>query len=903
VDNCAGAWVNMWIYTIHNCVATNNFSNVHSVNNSGTACVVTNTTYVAGQNWPPAAQAIIQNAGLEPAYAASSLTGTAVNDDATNCVYHGSWSFSAEPASGDYDGEVCLSTNAGDYVDFTFYGSGISALCRGGTNGGTVGVYLDGAWQTTASTAAAGPQPQQTIFTTNNLAVQTHTLRLVNSGGQTAVDAFVVLGVPEIIVNDDEAVYDHVPDDWTYSSGRSMGDYHSDVHYTQNNGEYVQYSFVGPAITWIGELQNDEGNVAVYLDGVFQQTVNCYSTTRIAQQRLFSATNLSAGRHSLKLVKQSGSYLVVDAFAVAPTPPAPSVPLGVSAVGGTNQVTLDWAGSAGAAGYQVERATISGGPYLAVADIGSTNYEDTNLLAGTTYYYVIAATNLSGASLFSPEAAAATIPAVKYGLPGAPTALSLRLTYLEINLSWAAGFGATGYQVKRATISGGPYTIVATPSGTGWLDSGLAYGTTYYYVISAVNGYGESVDSAEAALTTSPAGGSAYQNAALADHPVGYWPLDLSSDTNTDATGNLLAGDYSGHGNVGTYRNITASGNRVSGPGVFVPNAVSFDGVTTYVDLSTGSNPAWLNIGGRITLEAWVKPAAASTYGDIMGKGYDSTLNDDELEMRANNGNYHGGVYNGNIGDQAANGGSETANWTYVVCTYDGAKWNLYGNGALANSTASTTGAFLFSDPWAIGSGTADGLSRCFTGDICQAALYTNALTGAQVSTHYSRGLDGQAPGAPAGLRATPYDGLVSLAWNPSAGATGYFVQRSVTSGGPYSTAGSVAGTGYVDRGLTNGATYYYVVMATNISGTSAASAEISATPVATVPMILQAKVQMDGSFGFSFTGQSNQVCVVEASTNLSDWVPILTNTSPDGQFTITGITAADAARFFRVRQ
>jgi len=72
----------------------------------------------------------------------------------------------------------------------------------------------------------------------------------------------------------------------------------------KNNGEYVQYTFVGPSIVWIGETENSEGVVSVYLDGIFQTNVNCFSTTRITQQRLFTATNLSPGRHSLKLVKR-----------------------------------------------------------------------------------------------------------------------------------------------------------------------------------------------------------------------------------------------------------------------------------------------------------------------------------------------------------------------------------------------------------------------------------------------------------------------------------------------------------------------------------------------------------------------------------------------------------------------
>jgi hypothetical protein len=43
-----------------------------------------------------------------------------------------------------------------------------------------------------------------------------------------------------------------------------------------------------------------------------------------------------------------------------------------------------------------------------------------------------------------------------------------------------------------------------------------------------------------------------YPGVVLADHPVGYWPLNLAVDTNTDATtGDYIAADLSGHGNYG----------------------------------------------------------------------------------------------------------------------------------------------------------------------------------------------------------------------------------------------------------------------------------------------------------------------------------------------------------------
>ncbi|MGN6643595.1 MAG: autotransporter-associated beta strand repeat-containing protein, partial [Verrucomicrobiota bacterium] len=87
-------------------------------------------------------------------------------------------------------------------------------------------------------------------------------------------------------------------------------------------------------------------------------------------------------------------------------------------------------------------------------------------------------------------------------LPNTPTGLSATGSNAVVRLTWNASSGATSYKVKRATVSGGPYTVVGSPVGTSYTDSGLVNGTTYYYVVSAVNAGGESTNSAQDSATT-----------------------------------------------------------------------------------------------------------------------------------------------------------------------------------------------------------------------------------------------------------------------------------------------------------------------------------------------------------------------------------------------------------------
>jgi hypothetical protein len=86
--------------------------------------------------------------------------------------------------------------------------------------------------------------------------------------------------------------------------------------------------------------------------------------------------------------------------------------------------------------------------------------------------------------------------------PGAPGGLQATAGDGQISLTWTAASGATGTNVHRGTTSGGPYTTVHTNvAGTSFTDTGLANGTTYYYVATGTNAQGEGPASNEASAT------------------------------------------------------------------------------------------------------------------------------------------------------------------------------------------------------------------------------------------------------------------------------------------------------------------------------------------------------------------------------------------------------------------
>jgi fibronectin type 3 domain-containing protein len=165
---------------------------------------------------------------------------------------------------------------------------------------------------------------------------------------------------------------------------------------------------------------------------------------------------------------------------------------------GDGKAKLGWEAVEGAWNYTVKRSKTPGGPYAEVASgVGINSFEDQGLLNGTTYYYVVSASNLGGAGANSAEIAAVPM--------ASPSNLAAVGGMEKVELTWSVLNGATNYTVKRSTVSGGPYETVHQTQTPSYTDSGLVSGHTYYYVVQASLSSGvESGFSLESAGTTMP---------------------------------------------------------------------------------------------------------------------------------------------------------------------------------------------------------------------------------------------------------------------------------------------------------------------------------------------------------------------------------------------------------------
>lgn len=183
----------------------------------------------------------------------------------------------------------------------------------------------------------------------------------------------------------------------------------------------------------------------------------------------------------------------------------PGVPTGVLAVASApNTVSLSWTAGAPAAGsYKIYRAIgTCAAPdafTLLASNILTTSYMDPTVSGGTTYSYKVSGVDVTficeSAQSSCAEATATgacTRPPTFAGLASVVNAASATCM---LNLSWAAATancgGPVSYKIYRSTSMGfvpSAGNLIATVNGTSYTDNdALMNGTTYYYIVRAMD--------------------------------------------------------------------------------------------------------------------------------------------------------------------------------------------------------------------------------------------------------------------------------------------------------------------------------------------------------------------------------------------------------------------------------
>ena len=417
-----------------------------------------------------------------------------------------------------------------------------------------------------------------------------------------------------------------------------------------------------------------------------------------------------------------------------------------------------------------------------------------------------------------------------YGNSAAFTVAPANLTAMagnnQVILSWASVPNVTGYELKRATHRGGPYTNVASLLATSYLDATATNGATWYYVVAAANALGDGTNSAEVSATPS-----------LASSLLTWFAADrLAGLANGAAVSNWA--DLSGNG----FNALQV--NPAQRP-AYVTNALNHLPVVRFNAASSNCLAFPRPVQDDFTIFCVFRSTQGFGAGTLYYQGAGlvsgevSGVTPDFGACLFANGQVCAGTGNPDVAALSGAGYNDGQPhlMTFKRAAVTGAV-DLYLDGTWVGGTTGDTSSLTAPNQLVLGA--LPTLINFFHGDLGEVKIFNSALSDpdrlAQESGLVQKwGIP--VPPPPSGVTATPGNAAVQLQWYGNLAATNFKVQRATVSGGPYVLLTTTTATNFTDATVSNGTNYFYVVTVVTPLGESARSTEVSAVPAAPVPV------------------------------------------------------------------
>lgn len=615
--------------------------------------------------------------------------------------------------------------------------------------------------------------------------------------------------------------------------------------------------------------------------------------TTTAPANTYSDTGLQPGTTYYYQVRatnatgDSGNSNEANATTLPSKPTAPSG-LQVTTVSQTS-LRLTWTDSSNnETGFKIERSPngTNGWRQIGTAGQDAVSYLDQGLLAETTYFYRVSATNAGGDSDPSSVASGTTLPnlALTPGnltvtVPPAPdgsTKLVLKWTDTSSNES--------GFKIERSPdnfATPGTITLVVTtaPNATTYTDSGLTPDTIYYYRVRATNAAGDSANTSTASGRTLVAAPSAPSGLTVTALSSSSLKIDWTDNSNNEDSFKLeRSTDGTNFGPI-----ATPAANQTT----YTDTGLTADTRYYYRVLATnaGGDSAPSNTDNARTLVA--PPAAPSNLvatalsTSKIGLTWDDNSSNEtgfRIERKISGGTFSAiQTVANNVRAFDDNGLTADTTYVYRVIAVNGGGDSVPSNEASAKTlptppaaptglTAAAQSQTQIKLTWTDASNNETGfkVERSTNGTTWNAVgtvatnvtIFTDSSLTAGTSYSYrvkatnAGGDSGEsnvasattfplAPGAPSNLTATALSQTeVTLHWSAGTGVvTGFKIERK-DEGGVFvqiATAGAGA-TSATDNGLTAGATYVYRIRATNAGGDSDYSNEATVKALPNLP-------------------------------------------------------------------
>lgn len=237
--------------------------------------------------------------------------------------YSGNWKCDKNRHSyNDYNGSLCYTHRRGDFLEYTFCGTGIDIIGPRDKNLNTqFDVYIDDKKQPKNAYANSDYEPslyqwQQLIFRVNGLHNSMHTLKVANTWENRhclALD-YLMINDGKVYNNDVDLVY--IGDSWNHCKITNTDGLEEFIPCATHNGDFVEYFFYGTGLDYISCKNSSMGEVDIIIDGEYKATISCYSNTYLKQQLVYKIRGLSNTGHNIRMIKANGIHFFMGMFEI-----------------------------------------------------------------------------------------------------------------------------------------------------------------------------------------------------------------------------------------------------------------------------------------------------------------------------------------------------------------------------------------------------------------------------------------------------------------------------------------------------------------------------------------------------------------------------------------------------------